>query len=109
LFGGFGLDAQVGGVVVLDENSGCLFLGNDRTPVVWPAGASWRSDPPAVKLQGQVIEPGMSVLGGGGYHHHSLIEELAGSDVADAAQACIGHDGEVALFNIGSEVKIVTD
>ena len=114
LFGGGGTDAQVGGTLVFDENTGCLFLANDeegngRLPVIWPAGASWRADPPAVKLQGQLIEPGMTVLGGGGYHQHELIKEFAGTIVADAAQACAGPTGEIAFFNIGSSVKIVAD
>jgi len=68
LFGGGGMDADIRGTVVFDEGSGCLLLeleNGDRLPVVWPAGASWRADPPAVALQGQLIEPGMSVDGGG--------------------------------------------
>ncbi len=51
----------------------------------------------------------MSVLGGGGYHQHDLIKELAGFRVADAAQACVGPTGEIAFFNIGSDVNVVTD
>ena len=56
------MDAKVRGTVVFDEKTGCLYLGSsnskDLHPVVWPAGASWQADPPAVKLQGPPIEPG---------------------------------------------------
>ena len=55
LIGGGGLEAEVKGAVVFDENTGCLFLEgpeNTRYPVVWPAGASWHADRPAVQLQG---------------------------------------------------------
>lgn len=105
------MDAQVSGTVVFDEIAGCLYLAhaNIRNPVVWPAGASWRADPPAVELQGQLIEPGMSVEGGGGYLKYERLKESAGTAVADAAQACAGPTGEVAFFNIGGNVKVITD
>lgn len=105
------MGAQVGGTVVFDENTGCLFLEreNIRYPVVWPAGASWRADPPAVELQGQLIEPGMTVEGGGGYLKYEHVKGSAGTVVADAAQACAGPSGEVALFNIRGKVSVVTD
>ena len=103
--------AIVKGTVVFDKNTGCLFLEleNIRYPVVWPAGASWQADPPAVKLQGQLIKPGMSVQGGGGYFKYEGVKALAGTVVADAAQACAGPTGEVAFFNIGSDVRVVTE
>jgi hypothetical protein len=111
LTGAGGTAAQVGGTLVYEEDTGCLFLGGDnvRIPVVWPAGAYWQSDPPAVKLQGQTIEPGMSVSGGGGFHQYEIIKGLAGAAVAGAAQACVGPTGEIAFFNIGSKVELVTD
>ncbi len=109
LGGGFGTDALIQGTLVLDENGECLFLEgeNRRYPVVWPDGASWQSDPPAVALKGQLIELGMTVEGGGGYHKHRRIRELAGDRVAAAARGCYGSTGEIAFFNIGSEVKVV--
>ena len=105
------MDAEVSGTVVFDENAACLFLEleNIRYPVVWPAGASWRADPPAVELKGQLIEPGMYVDGAGGYLQYEHVVESAGTVVADAAQACAGPTGEVAFFNIGSDVSAVTD
>ena len=111
LIGGGGLDAEVRGAVKFDENTGCLFLELEdiRYPVVWPAGASWRADSPAVELQGQLIEPGMSVNGGGGYLKYEQVEESAGTVVADAAQACAGPTGEIAFFNIGGDVSVVSD
>ena len=111
LFGGGGNDALVGGAVVFDESTGCLFLerGNTRSPVVWPHGASWRANPPAVELQGQLIEPGMSVGGGGGFFTYGQVEEFAGTAVADAARACGGPTSGVAFFNIGGDVNIVAN
>ena len=111
LINGGGLDALVIGTVVFDENTGCLFLEleNHRYPVVWPAGASWRANAPAVELQGQLIEPGMSVEGGGGYLKYEHIKVSAGTAVADAAQACADPTGQIAFFNMGSDVKVVTD
>ena len=108
-----GLDSIVSGTVVFDENAGCLYLGSSNSthlrPVMWPFGASWQADPPAVKLQGQVIEPGMSVKGGGGEISIGSIDNVAGPDVADAAKLCAYHvDSErVAYFNVGSEVDVV--
>ena len=107
------MDAIVRGTVVFDEKTGCLYLGSsnskDLHPVVWPAGASWQADPPAVKLQGPLIEPGMSVEGGGGYVSYGSIRNVAGVAVADAAQICADHvDTEsIAFFNVGSGVELV--
>lgn len=105
-------DAQVSGEVVFDEDIGCLFLGrgNRQVPVVWPHGARWQAEPPAVKLQGKVIEPGMSVEGGGGYLNHNSVEQMAGTEVADAARACTrGFFGEIAFFNRSSKVEVLSD
>ena len=110
------MDGIVRGSVVFDESAGCLYLGSsseNRKAVVWPAGASWQADPPAVKIHGQLIEPGMSVEGGGGYVLYESIKAFAGTAVADAAQACAdptgltGPTADVALFNVGSEVDVV--
>ena len=109
------MEALVFGTVVFDDNTGCLYLERNskfRYPVVWPARASWRTDPPAVKLRGHLIEPGMDVEGAGGYVSHEFVKRLAGVAVADAAQACAEHADPtdlkigIALFNIGSEVDV---
>ncbi len=104
------MDAEVRGIVVFEENTGCLLLEfeNRRYPVVWPAGASWQADPPAVELQGQLIKPGMAVDGGGGYLKYEQVKESAGTVVADAAQRCAGPTDEVAFFNLGQDVSVVT-
>lgn len=112
LLGGGGMDADIRGTVAFDGGSGCLLLeleNGERLPVVWPYGASWRADPPAVELQGQLIEPGTVVEGGGGYLHYEQVRESAGTAVADAAQACAGTSGEVVFFNRDSEVSIIAD
>ena len=109
LLGGGGMDAEVGGTLAFDGECLHLVHGDVEYPVVWPHGASWQTDPPAVALDGQFLEPGMSVSGGGGYLDRDRIEQEAGSQVADAAQSCIGATGEIAFFNIGSQVEVVSD
>lgn len=52
------------------------------------------------------MEPGTSVSGGGGYLQPDAIENLAGSEVADTAAGCAGATGEIALFNLGSDVEV---
>ena len=72
---------------------------------MWPASTSWRPDPPAVVLaDGQIVEPGMSVLGAGGYM--SSVTHMTGQAVNDAATRCTGPTGEIAVFNLGTEVTI---
>lgn len=107
-----GMAAEVKGTVVFDSDTGCLLLELEsvRYPLVWPAGTTWRSDPPGVRLEdGQVVEPGTTVYGGGGYLDRGGIEWMAGATVADAAEACAGPTGEIAIFNPGSEVTIISD
>ena len=103
-----GMAARVMGTVLLDHR-GCLVLELERVryAIVWPAGTSWRPDPPGVLLpDGQIVEPGMSVLGDGGYM--SSVTHMTGREVNDAAAACVGPTGEIAIFNLGAEV-IVTN
>jgi len=77
-------------------------------PLVWPAGTRWQEDPTVVVLEdGEKVEPGMTVYGGGGYLYRDHIEELSGSAVAEAAERCAGPTGEIAFFNIESEVDVV--
>lgn len=101
-----GMGAQVMGTVLLDDR-GCLVLELEgvRYAVLWPAGTSWQPDLAAVVLpDGQIVEPGMSVLGGGGYL--SSVAHMTGQEVNDAAAECAGPTGEIAIFNLGSEVAI---
>lgn len=104
LFGGGGMDAIVEGTLAFDGDCLHLIQGDLEYPVVWPSGASWEPDPPSVVLDGQIIQPGMTVSGGGGWLNRDHVEQQAGSQVADAAERCAGPTGEIAFFNIGSEV-----
>lgn len=103
-----GMAARVMGTTILD-NTGCLMLELEgvRYSIVWPAGTSWQPDPPAVILaDGQIVTPGMSVLGAGGYL--SSVTHMTGQHVNDAAAACAGPTGEIAIFNLGAEVTVTT-
>ena len=94
--------AIVRGEVSLED--GCLRLGG--MPVIWPEGTSWDPSDKAVRLpEGDVAPLGSRVTGGGGYSS-SLdgIVDQYGQEVADAAERCLGDTGEVALFNLGSDV-----
>lgn len=105
-----GMAAEVTGVLIHDETSDCLLMELEevRYPLVWPAGTRWQEDPPAVVLDnGEVVEPGMTVYGGGGYLQAEQIEEMTGPVVAAAADRCTGPTGEIAFFNIESEVEVV--
>ncbi len=106
-----GMDAQISGTVVYERGTGCLYLGEGESgsPVIWPSGTSWQANPPAVKLQGHVVELGMLVRGAGGTMPYEWVKRLAGAAVADAAKACAEHTDtrEVLWFNIDSEVVVV--
>ncbi|HET7847157.1 MAG TPA: hypothetical protein VFL72_06650, partial [Acidimicrobiia bacterium] len=107
-----GMAAEVKGVLVFDEPTNCLLveLEGVRYPLVWPAGARWQEDPPAVVLDnGEKAEPGMRVYGGGGYLSSEHVEELAGTAVAEAAARCAVQTGEIAFFNIESDVSVISD
>jgi hypothetical protein len=106
LGGGSGMDAIVGGVLAFDGD--CLYLvsGEIEYPVVWPHGATWRTDPPQVAIRDQLIEPGRYVSGEGGYVPlvREDLERAAGPEVAGAAMSCAGPTAEIAYFNEGSRV-----
>lgn len=102
--------AEVTGVLTFDETENCLRMELEGVayPLVWPAGTRWHDDPPAVVLaNGDRVEPGMTVYGGGGYVSTANLEASAGPTVAAAAQHCLGPSGEVAFFNVGSEVEVI--
>jgi len=96
------------GTLALDGDCLRLIQGDIEYPVVWPAGASWEPESPSVVLDSQTIEPGSTVSGEGGYLTRDHVEQLAGSQVADAAAECSGPTDEIAFFNIGSEVEVTT-
>lgn len=107
------MEAEVRGTVEIRDD--CLMLVREDVPdapaypVIWPAGTTWQDDPPAVVLEGgRVVEPGTSVVGAGGYLQRDDIERFVGSAVADAAAGCVDETGEIALFNIGSDVQVAS-
>ena len=108
LFGVDGMAAILSGTLALDSDCLRLIDGDIEYPVVWPSGASWEPDPPSVVLDGQTFEPGTAVSGEGGYLSRDHVEQLAGSQVGDAAERCAGPTGEIAFFNIGSEVDVTS-
>jgi hypothetical protein len=108
LWGAGGLAAILEGTLTFDGDCLRLIQGDIEYLVVWPAGASWEPDPPSVVLDGQTIEPGTTVSGEGGYLTRDHVEQLAGSQVADAAARCAGPTGEIAFFNIGSQVEVTS-
>jgi hypothetical protein len=108
LFGAGGMAAILEGTLAFDGDCLRLIRGDIEYPVVWPAGASWEPDPPSVVLLGQSIEPGATVSGEGGYLSRDHVEQRAGSQVADAAARCAGSTGEIAFFNIGSEIEVTS-
>ena len=109
-FGGESLDGLVVGTLLFDEDRGCLLLQHPdderiRRAVVWPAGTSWQPAPARVVLpDGQLVEPGMSVEGGGGYQSRAQVTEYAGSEVADSAATCVNARERIAVFNSDSEI-----
>jgi hypothetical protein len=104
-----GMGAEVRGEVSLDTVTGCMRLEYEGAeyPVVWPHGTAWQPAKSAVVLaSGEVVPIGTPVHGGGGYLYRDNVERMAGSEVADAATACAGPTGEIALFNLGSVVTV---
>jgi hypothetical protein len=111
--GGFrtdGMDAIVSGVVEVDLDDGCVWLtdpGGSRLPVVWPAGATATIDPFSIELRdGQRIEAGDLVEGGGGYIDALQASEWAGTE--PFSEECLS-TGEAAVFNAGSEITVTPD
>lgn len=108
---GGGDGALVMGTVVFDAVANCLYLELEgvRYPVVWPAGTRWQVDPPAVVLRGgDRAEPGAFVQGGGGYKPGGQVFKVAGQAVATEAERCGGDTDEIAFFNLGSKVELVS-
>jgi hypothetical protein len=58
---------------------------------------------------GERVEPGMTIYGGGGYLPREHIEEMTGPAVPAEADRCTGPTGEIAFFNIESEVEVIDD
>ncbi len=88
----------------LDDD--CLLL--DGIPVLWPEGTTWNPSAEAVRLSnGDLAAMGDSVIGGGGFYGDLQdVSRLFGSDIADSARPCIDSTGQVAVFNLGSDVTL---
>ncbi|TNC17637.1 hypothetical protein FHE66_09340 [Georgenia sp. 311] len=83
------------------------YPGAPAHPVIWPAGTTWQADPAAVVLaDGQVVELGTEVRGGGGYFPRDGIKESVAPAVADALDSCRGESSEIAVFNAGSDIEV---
>lgn len=95
-----GMDAEITGV--LDVEDGCFVLQLEGLayPVLWPAGTQpVDGDEPAVELpDGTVVEVGDEVRGGGGYLVTDRYRD-EDSDASAALAACPAETGEVAVFN----------
>ncbi|MEZ4501066.1 MAG: hypothetical protein R3C39_00360 [Dehalococcoidia bacterium] len=93
-----GNDAIVLGVLEVDLDRGCVWLGLEglRYPVVWPTGATAEREPFVVHLPGDVeARPGDHVSGAGGYL----------PTPPDRPDPC-SETGEVALFNHDSRIEV---
>jgi hypothetical protein len=63
-------DAEIVGVVVFEEATGCVVLERDEYvyPVLWPEGTNAQRDPFLLTLPGgEVVHEGDTVVGGGGF------------------------------------------
>ena len=101
--GEYGLDAGIRGVLQLEGD--CLYVlrveGDERYPVVWPAESSWNDEQHAVITpNGDRIEIGAEIDGGGGYFYASELEPLVGPEGAELAMRCVDNTyDEVAVVN----------
>jgi hypothetical protein len=104
---GDGMDAIVAGIVEVDLDAGCIWLsdpGGARYPVVWPVGTATQSDPFRIVLaDGQPVQAGDRVEGGGGYVDADSATSALGLEPFPGA--CV-QAGEVAMFNAGSSISV---
>jgi hypothetical protein len=94
------MDAEIRGILQLDGE--CLYVeGDERYPVLWPAGTTWNEDDRAVVTSaGETLRAGDAVHGGGGYLHLDEVARLAGDDAATLAGSCVDNTfHEVAVVN----------
>jgi hypothetical protein len=104
---GDGMDAIVAGIVEVDLDAGCVWLsepGGARFPVVWPVGTATQSDPFRIVLaDGQLVQAGDQVEGGGGYIDADAA--TSGMGLEPFPGACV-QVGEAAVFNAGSPIRV---
>jgi len=102
-----GMDAIVAGIVEVDLDAGCIWLSDPdgaRYPVVWPVGTATQSDPLRIVLaDGQLVQAGDQVEGGGGYIDADAA--TSGMGLEPFPGACV-QVGEAAVFNAGSPISV---
>jgi hypothetical protein len=93
--------ALVAGRVTVDD-AGCVMV--DDYPVVWPMGTTFAStDPLRLRFaDGRELEQGVEVSGPGGFVKLEALEVTIPSE-------CRSADGDVAVFNPHSELRIGAD
>lgn len=105
LLGQSGQDAEVFGLVEMDQATGCVYLHQPEFeisyPSVWPSGTVV-TDTGLRLNDGRAIPVGEWVYGGGGYFDVDEVEGGESSDEAAVLERCPGvnnHYGEVAVFD----------
>jgi len=102
---GGGMDAIVTGIVEVDPTLGCVWLSDadgSRHPAVWPVGTTAFINPFSIILRdGQIIEAGDRVEGGGGY----VAANPTAGGFDPFPDECI-QSGEMALFNSNAEITV---
>lgn len=97
--------ADVRGILAYDGD--CLRWG--ESPVLWPEGTRWTGPESVLTLpSGEQVEAGAALSGRGGHLSLEGFERLFVSEVADTAERCLGRSDEIAVFNPGSEVSVVS-
>lgn len=95
----------VGRVHVEGDCLSLIIEGGEPTPVLWPYGTSWQSDPPAVILSSGVVVPaGAHIHTGGGFAQPRWYTDSA--EVLERASQCTDDaTGDVAI--IQHEVRVI--
>lgn len=101
------MGAIVAGIVEVDLDRGCVWLsdaGGVRYPVVWPVGTRSQSYPFGIVLaDGQTVQPGDRVEGGGGYVDANAEARTLGLEPFPAE--CV-QVGDAAVFNADSAITV---
>jgi hypothetical protein len=102
-----GMSAIVTGIVEVDLDSGCVWLSDRdgaRSPVVWPFRTVVQVDPFGIVLgDGQLVQAGDRVEGGGGYVDADAA--LTGMGLEPFPAVCV-QVGEAAVFNADSPITV---
>lgn len=103
-----GMDAIVSGVVEINVDAGCVWLSDPdgaRYPVLWPAGTTMQSEPLGIRLpDGQTVQSGDRVEGGGGYVN--AVAAMSGLGLDPYPSQCV-QVGDAATFNASSAIVVV--